>query len=328
MLYMIMRTEDILGLISQHPDPIIRWKSSHNLLGKLLTSEIDKDPKEILSSSPIIKKLLIDQKEDGRIPYHPYDKWFGAHWVLSILADLEFPPGNECLKPLLDQCYEWLLSTQHQNKIKTINGRTRRCASQEGNCIYYSMALGLADDRTDELVARLIKWQWEDGGWNCDKRPEAINSSFNESLIPLRGLAWYTKKTDDETAKQCMNQAAEFFLKRHLYKRIRDNQVIDQNFTRLHYPNYWHYDILFALKVMAEAGFIMDSRCQEALELLKSKRLPDGGFPAEERYYRVDNKKLAGHSRVDWGGTSKMHANMFVTLDAMFVLKKSGRLVE
>ncbi len=325
---MKMITEDVLGFISQHSDPLIRWKSTRNLPGKLLSPEIDKEPKEVFSSSPIIKNLLIDQKEDGRIPYHPYDKWFGSHWVLSILADLGFPTGNEFLKPLLDQCYEWLLSTQHQNKIRIINGRTRRCASQEGNCIYYSIALGLADDRTEELVARLIKWQWEDGGWNCDKRPEAINSSFNESLIPLRGLAWYTKKTGDPKAKQSMNQAAEVFLKRHLYKRIRDNQVIDQNFIKLHYPNYWHYDILFALKVMAEAGFIMDPRCQEALDLLESKRLPDGGFPAEEKYYRVDHKKLTGHSRVDWGGISKMHANPFVSLDALFVLIKSGRLVE
>jgi hypothetical protein len=323
-----MSTEDVLGLISKHPDPTIRWKSSRNLSGKHLESKIDSDAWEELSSSPIIKNLLIDQKEDGRIPYHPYDKWFGAHWVLSILADLGCPTGNEFLKPLLDQCYEWLLSKQHQDSIRIINGRTRRCASQEGNCIYYSMALGLADDRTEELVARLIKWQWEDGGWNCDKRPEASNSSFNESLIPLRGLAWYTKKIGDPKAKQSMNQAAEVFLKRHLYKRIRDNQVIDQNFTKLHYPNYWHYDILFALKVMAEAGYIMDSRCKAALDLLESKRLPDGGFPAEDKYYRVDNKKLSGHSRVDWGGTSKIRANPFVTLDALIVLNKSGRLVE
>jgi hypothetical protein len=323
-----MSTEDVLGLISKHPDPTIRWKSSRNLSGKHLESKIDSDAWEELSSSPIIKNLLIDQKEDRRIPYHPYDKWFGAHWVLSILADLGCPTGNEFLKPLLDQCYEWLLSKQHQDSIRIINGRTRRCASQEGNCIYYSMALGLADDRTEELVARLIKWQWEDGGWNCDKRPEASNSSFNESLIPLRGLAGYTKKTGDPKAKQSMNQAAEVFLKRHLYKRIRDNQVIDQNFTKLHYPNYWHYDILFALKVMAEAGYIMDSRCKAALDLLESKRLPDGGFPAEDKYYRVDNKKLSGHSRVDWGGTSKIRANPFVTLDALIVLNKSGRLVE
>ena len=124
-----------------------------------------------------------------------------------------------------------------------------------------------------------------------------------------------------------MNRAAEVFLKRHLIKRIRDNRVIDQNFIKLHYPNYWHYDVLFALKVMAEAGYIMDPRCNEGLDLLESKRLSDGGFPAEEKYYRVDDKKLSGHSKVDWGGTSKIHSNPFVSLDALIVLKQSGRLV-
>ena len=109
------------------------------------------------------------RNSDGQIPYHPYDKWFGAHWVLSILADLGYPEGDESLKPLLEQCYDWLLSKEHQKYILTINGRVRRCASQEGNCVYYSLALGLADERTEELAARLIKWQWEDGGWNCDK---------------------------------------------------------------------------------------------------------------------------------------------------------------
>jgi len=30
---------------------------------------------------------------------------------------------------------------------------------------------------------------------------------------------------------------------------------------------------------MADAGFIRDARCKDALDLLQSKRLPDGGFP-------------------------------------------------
>ena len=81
------------------------------------------------------------------------------------------------------------------------------------------------------------------------------------------------------------------------------------------------------LKVLAEAGFLNDPRCSEALDLLESKQLPDGGFPAEERYYRVDNKKLSGHSHVDWGGISKVHMNPFVSIDALTVLKQSGRLV-
>jgi hypothetical protein len=32
--------------------------------------------------------------------------------------------------------------------------------------------------------------------------------------------------------------------------------------VKLHYPCYWRYDILFGLKVMAEAGFIRDGRCK------------------------------------------------------------------
>ena len=319
--------DDILKFLSENPDPIIRWKAARNLSSKTHLLPNSGKSRNELDTSPIIQRLLSDRKDDGRIPYHPYDKWFGAHWVLSILADLGYPEGDESLRPLMEQCYEWLLSKDHQNYIRMINGRVRRCASQEGNCVYYSLALGLSDGRTEELVARLLKWQWEDGGWNCDKNPDASISSFNETLIPLRGLSWYIKNTADPKVIQAVDRASKVFLKRHLIKRLRDGQIIDQNFIKLHYPNYWHYDFLFALKVMSEAGFVNDPRCAESLDLLENKCLPDGGFPAEEKYYRVDDKKLAGHSRVNWGGTSKKYSNPFVSLNALIVLKRSGRLV-
>jgi len=319
--------KDILKFLSEHPDPIIRWKVARNYSSEPYSIPNIGNSRNELETSPIIQRLLSDRKDDGCIPYHPYDKWFGAHWVLSILADLGYPEGDESLRPLMEQCYEWLLSKDHQKYIRVINGRVRRCASQEGNCVYYSLALGLSDDRTEELVARLLKWQWEDGGWNCDKHPEASVSSFNETLIPLRGLSWYIKFTADPKVKQAVDRASEVFLKRHLIKRLRDGQIIDQKFIKLHFPNYWHYDFLFALNVMSEAGLIHDQRCAESLDLLENKRLPDGGFPAEEKYYRVDDKKLAGHSRVNWGGTSKIYSNPFVSLDALIVLKRSGRLV-
>lgn len=321
------KAKEYIQSLIEYPDPIIRWKTQRYFVNDALSAEeIEKARKE-LTHSPTIRGLLSDQKEDGRIPYHPYDKWFGAHWVLSVLADLGYPAGDVSLKPLLEQCYSLFLSKEHEKNIRMINGRIRRCASQEGNCIYFSLALGLADQRTAELAARLIKWQWADGGWNCDKRPEAAISSFNESLIPLRALAWYASSSGHPKARQAVEKTSELFLQRHLFRRLRDGRMIDQRFLKLHYPAYWHYDILFALKVMSEAGFINDPRCKEALDLLESKQLADGGFPAEERYYRVDKKKLSGHSRVDYGGTSKIHANPFVSLDALIVLKNSGRLV-
>ena len=319
-------TDAWLETLAENPEPIVRWKYVRITTDRQLSDTENQHARHALSSSPVILKLLSDRDADGRIPFSPYDKWFGAHWVLSILADLRYPPGDDALKPMQEQCYQAWLSKQHEEHIPTIDGRVRRCASQEGNCIYYSLALGLADDRTAELVHRLLKWQWQDGGWNCDKHPQAAKSSFHESLIPLRAMSLYASVSGDSQARRSAARAAEIFLKRRLFMKLSDGTLMDRNFVRLHYPGYWHYDVAFGLKVLAEAGFIADPRCSDALDLLESKQFSDGGFPAEDRYYRVDEKKLTGHSRVDWGGTSQQRMNPFVTLDALYVLKQAGRL--
>jgi hypothetical protein len=78
---------------------------------------------------------------------------------------------------------------------------------------------------------------------------------------------------------------------------------------------------------MAEAGFIQDPRCQPALELLASKQLPEGGFPAEVKYYRTSEKAQTGRSLVNWASYTlpgNKIANQFVTLDALYVLKEAG----
>jgi hypothetical protein len=245
--------------------------------------------------------------------------------VLASLADIGYPSGDKSLIPLREQVLDWLLSEQHAKHIRVIDGRTRRCASQESNALYALLTLGLADSRTDELAERLMRWQWSDGGWNCDKRPDACHSSFMETLIPVRALALYAKTTGHKRAKQAVERAAKIFLTRRLFKRRLNGVVIDEDFTKLHYPCYWHYDILFGLKVMAEAGFIDDKRCGDALDLLESKRLPDGGFPAEGKYYRVTEKKTSNRSLVDWGGIGRRRTNEFVTIDAYCVLKAAGR---
>jgi hypothetical protein len=278
-----------------------------------------------IPGSPVALALLSERDESGRIPGHPYTKWQGAHWVLAALVDIGYPPGDEGLRPLLEQVYAWLFGESHRGKIRAIDGRVRRCASQEGNALFAALSLGLADERADRLAADLIGWQWPDGGWNCDKNPSADTSSFMESLIPLRALALHARTTGDEASRAAAERAAEVFLSRELFKRRSDGAIIDANFVKLHYPCYWHYDILFGLKVMAEAGFIGDPRCAAALDLLESKRLPGGGFPAEARYYRVGGSQPSGRSSVDWGGTGVRRVNPWVTADALFVLTAVGR---
>ncbi len=181
------------------------------------------------------------------------------------------------------------------------------------------------DERCHQLAECLIRWQWPDGGWNCDRRAEAAHSSFWESLIPLRGLARFAEATGDKDAKRAARRAAEVFLRHRLYRRITDGRIMNEQFTRLHYPCYWRYDILFSLKVMAEAGFIKDPRCGDALDLLQSKQLPDGGWPAEERFYRTAKTATSGCDLVSWSGVSKRMSNEWVTADALYVLRAAGR---
>lgn len=320
--------EPVIEKLLCSDEPSVRYKVRRNVLGENPESTGIKKLRQEIKRSPRVKKLLSMREQDGRIDIHPYSKWRGAHWTLSILADIGYPVGDEELLPLRAQVYDWLFGKKHQQSIVTIEGRTRRCASQESNAVYSMLILGLADERVDELVRRLIGWQWPDGGWNCDKRPEAHNSSFHESLIPLRAIALYARLKKNKDAQAAAKRAADIFLKRKMYKQRSDGKVIDYKMTKLVYPSYWHYDILSGLKVMAEAGFIKDKRCKDALDLLESKRLPDGSFPAEHRWYRVwksGDKPRSGESMVDWGGVNKKKMNPWVTADALYVLKEAGR---
>lgn len=205
--------------------------------------------------------------------------------------------------------------------VPIIQGRARRCASQEGNALYATLALGLADERADRLAANLIRWQWPDGGWNCDRKAEARTSSFHESLLPLRGLVWHARATGSRASREAVERTAAFLLERCLFRRKSDGSVIHESFLKLRYPHYWHYDILIALKVMAEGGLVHDPRCREALEIVRARQLPDGGWRAEGRHCRVVDAPANGGSMADWGPVSRGKVmNPFVTLDAMYVL--------
>jgi hypothetical protein len=77
---------------------------------------------------------------------------------------------------------------------------------------------------------------------------------------------------------------------------------------------------------MAECGRIHDPRCGDALDLLESKRLPDGSFKADAKHYKYSQEVKTGHSKVDWGGTSAKQFNPYLTIEASCILKAASRI--
>lgn len=333
--------DEVIRRLLESDEPSVRYKTRVGVLGEDPESPSIEALRQKIKTSTRVTQLLSNLEPDGRIAPvgQVYKKWTGAHWVLASLADIGYPPGDPSLAPAVDQVVDWWLRPeglrewiceeapppQKDRGVPIMQGRARRCASQQGNALFSAMAQGFADDRTEQLAACLLRWQWDDGGWNCDRHPEASHSSFWESLIPLRALARYAEDAGSPDARAAARRAAEVFLTRRLYRGAADGRIMNPRFTRLHYPRYWRYDVLFALKVMAEAGLIGDVRCSDALDLLESKRLPGGGWAAEERLYRTSALAATGRDLVDWGPVGRGRLNEWVTTDALTVLTAAGR---
>ena len=337
----------IVDMLLKSDEPAIRYKTRVHILKENPHSPAIVSLQEEVRNSERAQLLLSGRTADGQLEpvNHTYHKWFGAHWVLVHLAEMGYPAGDRALLPLREQVYASWLSEKMQrlaacqiasqvyrvDGVPVLQGRARRCASQQANALFSMLKLGIADERAEALVSLLLKWQWPDGGWNCDKDPDAHTSSFTETHIPLRALALYKQQAKSDPAlTQVTERAAEVFLRRHLLKRLSDGQVMDAEFSKLHYPCYWHYDLLFGLKIMAEAGFVRDSRCEEALDLLEQKALPGGGWTTDGRaYYRVSQQRelpQLNEDKVSWGKQKGRPFNEWVTVDALYVLSEAQRV--
>lgn len=314
-------------------NPTIRYKTQIMLLDEPTESIGIKKLEEEIKTSPMATALLSTLQKDGTIHTNPYKKWQGPMWTLVSLAHIDYPQGLPFLHPIRDQVYDWLLEDKHLKFPRSYlipgqENRFRRCASQEAYVIWFTLKLGIADERTDTLVQRLIEWQWPDDGWNCDKREAAKKSSLIETFIPVFALNYYGKLKNDKTALNVSNRAAEVLLKRKLYKSHATGKVIHKNFTLLSYPNFFNYNILTTLKIMADVDLIHDERCNDALELLISKKLTNGGFPLERRITKTTTELVTRGSYADWGVSGKKKHNEFVTVESLYVLKKVNRLSE
>jgi hypothetical protein len=291
-------------------DPAIRNLAKVDLLGEPF------DPNAPLQSPRVVALLT------APIRGHPYgNKWKGAHWRLVSLIELGVTRAP-ALRPLVDQVLTWIAAPRPR---LVVADQERRHASMEGNALAVCCRLGLSGDaRVRRIKDLILQSQWPDGGWNCDRRPQVVHSSFHESLATLWGLIEYTQATADPEAAAAAARTANFFLRHRLFRSERTGRIADAEWLKLHFPPYWHYDVLQALLVLSRLGVLDDPRCADALDLLEAKRRPDGTWePGGQQYWRRQGPERVNGDLVDWG---RKGPNEMITLNALRVLKAAGRL--
>jgi hypothetical protein len=249
-----------------------------------------------------------------------------VHWRLVSLADLELPGDDAEVRIRLDEGIDrelaWIAKPARLDAIPRIDGLYRSDASMEGNAVYVASRFGHAgDERVRRLVDRLLTWQWPDGGWNCDRRASGYRSSFHESWETALGLAAYHDAIRDADAVAAARRTAELLLEHRLFRALATGKPIHSSFTALHWPAYWHYDILAGLRVLAATGTLGDKRATDALDHLVVRQRPDGRFETRAGWWRAGTKG-GPPDVVDWG---RGRPSESLTLQALRVLKRAGR---
>jgi len=285
-------------------DPTLSWlldPKDPSVRHQVLVDLLDRpsDAKEVLATREKIpsyrpvKKIIGTQTSKGiwspkETCYRP--KWTSAVWPLALLGEMDAPPDRR----ISSECERFLELHQTETGAFACPSKVEESKRWDEPCLTGNMIRTLIkfDYSNDPRVRRAIDWlpndQLEDGGWNCDHPEKKVkHSSFMSTIEPLWAYSEIPRQKWTRKMKQSINDGAEFLLMHHLYKS--DNHHWQETypfFTKLHFPMYYFYDILHALRVLTKLGYGDDERIRSAVQLLLSKRRPDGAWNLEGDWYR------------------------------------------
>jgi hypothetical protein len=133
------------------------------------------------------------------------------------------------------------------------------------------------------IIDRLLNEQLSDGGWNCEAEFGSTRSSFNTTICVLEALLEYEISTGgNPEVNNARLRGQEYLLERHLFRRKSTGEIIKYDrkggapWSLFAFPTWWHYDILRGLDYLRNADVTPDERLDDAIEVVLSKRNPDG----------------------------------------------------
>ncbi|MCP2031016.1 hypothetical protein L1277_001107 [Okibacterium sp. HSC-33S16] len=299
-------------------DPSIRWQVLRDLL--------DASPDQVAAERARVAtegwgaRLLAAQAADGQWDGGVYDPaegrdddapgqpWTATHHTLVLLRELGVDPVSEQVREAIARVRANV--TWDHGGQDYFSGEVEPCVN--------GMVVALGDyfgEAVEPLVNRLLGEQLSDGGWNCEVERGSTRSSFHTTICVLEGLLQHEQSqgpSPDVTAAR--RRAEEYLLERRMFRRLSTGQIADPDFTRFSFPTRWFYDVLRGLDCFRRTGDAPDPRLAEALDVVESKRGPDGRWRLENTH----------PGRVHFEMEEEGEPSRWVTLRALRVLRWTG----
>lgn len=335
----ISKQDSAVEWLFKSENPAIRYWTLTDILKRPKTdSEVIAARNSIASWAPVAEYLREQDPAgywaDGEDVYWP--KWRATVWALILLAEIGVPETNPSIKR---SCEHFLRAMDQQDRSwpapKYPDDDLRGWRSVWEPCVTGNMARTLVqfgfdhDPRVHEMFEWLVKYQRDDGGWNCETEDyregsEPVHhSSFMSTIEPLWAFSSLDPQKWPRGGREAVERGVEFLLMHRLYKSDRTGKTIRPEWTELHFPLFYFYDILHGLRVVSSLGFGHDERTSDAMELLRSKQLPDGTWPMEASYVRALRRNFVKDDK-----TGQWHSVKEEGIDLSNLYKSGGKVAQ
>jgi hypothetical protein len=260
-------------------DPAIRWQVLSDLLGAP-ADEVSAERARVEHEGWGARLLALEGDDglwDGGACFpasytggEPGQPWTATMHTLQTLQILGLDPASATARHAISLVAEhgrW----EHDGQ-RYFDGEVEPCIN--GRTIETGAYFGVD---VAPLVDRVLGERLPDGGWNCEAENGSVRSSFDTTLAVLDGLAEFERAGGGSAAvRQARRSGEEYLLQRGLFRRKSTGEVISPEYLDFAWPYYWHYDVLHALDYFRRSGASPDARLAEAVEVVRSKRQPDG----------------------------------------------------
>ena len=270
-------------------DPSIRWQVMRDLLGAD-AAEVRVERARVATEgfgAALLALQAADGTWSGTAWSHGWTSTMHALWLLRELGlDPESAPARDAITRVCDHVTWQGCGPPECHANRFFEGETEPCIN--GQVAAIGAYLGADVER---VVARLLREQLRDGGWNCDAEYGSVRSSFNTTICVLEALLAYEHRHGASGAvTSARHRGEEYLIERRLLRSRSTGRPIERDrksgavWTSIAFPTWWYYDLLRGLDYLRRAGVDRDDRLAEPIAILASKRDDAGRFALESQH--------------------------------------------
>jgi hypothetical protein len=270
-------------------DPAVRWQVMEGLTDA--TPATVRAERARVEHEGMGAALLAAQRDDGTWRGVAWNRgWDSTMHVLMLLRDLGLDPESEAAQRAVGRVHAGVTwrgcGPRETEDNPFFAGEVEPCIN--GQVAAVGACFGV-DVRP--LIDRLLTEQLADGGWNCQAAEGSTRSSFNTTICVLEALLAFEQRFGAEAPLVASRHRGEqYLLDRRLFRRRSTGEAIVRDrkgggdWTCFAWPTWWHYDVLRGLDYLRRAGVAPETRLDEAIALVASKRAADGRWPLDVQY--------------------------------------------